>query len=215
MLVFKDAFDAAVSEVQTQADRAVRCSRARNITSLAHVNRVTFGIYSRSAVAATERAECDRESIRAVALDCMKQYVAARREFVAACRQAREQQQQQKAAVEATNLISNMQQLYAKCEEAVSATHRQCDSQLKAWQQQRSELLQAHAQSIQHLQVCVGCLVTLKSVEVLVSRDFQGRLSHEISFRQNPALLVLGMPTRCVLLTPCPAGAVVSALCCR
>jgi hypothetical protein len=84
----------------------------------------------------------------------MKQFVVARREFTAACSQAREQQLQQ--TVEESNLNSSMLQLYAKCEEAVTATHRHCDLQLKAWQQQRSELLHAHAQTIQHLQVCRG-----------------------------------------------------------
>ena len=108
----------------------------------------------RSARAAAERAECERESFRAVALDCMSQFVAARREFIAACGEAREQQQQQqKAASDATSLHSSMQQLYVQCEDVVSAAHRHCDLQLKAWQQQRSEMLQAHALTIQHLQV--------------------------------------------------------------
>jgi hypothetical protein len=83
----------------------------------------------------------------------MSQFVAARRDFIAACGEAREQQQQQKAASDATRAHNSMQQLYVQCEDVVSATHRHCDLQLKAWQQQRSEMLQAHALTIQQLQV--------------------------------------------------------------
>jgi hypothetical protein len=81
----------------------------------------------------------------------MTHYVAARREFVAACSQV--QEQQQRASDDASLTNSNAQQLYAKCEEVVAATHSHCDSQLKAWQQQRAQLLQSHAQAIQQLQV--------------------------------------------------------------
>jgi hypothetical protein len=112
---------------------------------------------NRSVRAAQEKAESDREAFRVVALDCMSQYAAARREFVAAGSAAREQQQQ--VSAEASHVRSSMEQLHAKCEEVISATHRHCDSQLKAWQQQRSQLLQAHTQSMQQLQARIHCCI--------------------------------------------------------
>jgi hypothetical protein len=111
--------------------------------------------HNRCARAAAEKAESDGESFRAVALDCMSQYVAARRQFVAACSQVQEQQQH-RASDDASPASSHLQQLYAKCDELVSTAHSHCDQQLKAWQQQRAQLSQAHAQSMQQLQACLA-----------------------------------------------------------
>jgi hypothetical protein len=138
----------------------------------------------RCARAATDKAECDRDSLRVVALECMNQYVAARREFVAACRDGGVPQQ---AASEAHTRTS-LQQLYAKCDEIVSAAYHHCDSQLKAWQQQRALLLHAHSQSIQQLQASGSSASptcpTARQLS-LTSHRAQGRLSHEISFRHR------------------------------
>jgi hypothetical protein len=138
----------------------------------------------RCARAATDKAECDRDSLRVVALECMNQYVAARREFVAACRDGGVPQQ---AASEAHTRTS-LQQLYAKCDEIVSAAYHHCDSQLKAWQQQRALLLHAHSQSIQQLQASgssASPAISPHSAAALTSHRAQGRLSHEISFRHR------------------------------
>jgi excinuclease UvrABC nuclease subunit len=96
----------------------------------------------------------------------MAQYVAARREFVAACSEGVQRQHQQQVAAERSCLNNHMKQLYAKCEEAVSASHRHCDLQMKAWQEQRSQLLQSHSQSMQQLQVWVG-FATVTSSKIL------------------------------------------------
>ena len=151
--MFKDAFDSAVAEVQAEAEKGNRCSPTCNISCACLIHE------GRCARAAQEKAESDREAFRVVALDCMSQYAAARREFIAAGSAAREQQQHQHASAEASHNCSTLEQLHIKCEEVISATYRHCDSQLKAWQQQRSQLLQAHSQSIQQLQVRINCCV--------------------------------------------------------
>jgi hypothetical protein len=45
VLVFKNAFDAAVSEVQAEADKAIRCHPANHPTLPAHLKRLMFLLF--------------------------------------------------------------------------------------------------------------------------------------------------------------------------
>jgi hypothetical protein len=204
LLDFKAAFDAASADVQDEAEKASRCEP----THACHTQQPAFlKRRNRSARAAVEKAESDRESFRIVALDCITQYVAARREFVAACSQVQEQLQQQTHDV--VPPTSTMQRFFAKCEEIVSTTHSHCDSQLKSWQQQRAQLLQAHAHSIQQLQVLLASSTSRASQRS--SHRVQAQYSQDTSFRQRLSSFCSQSHYACCV-TLCSSGSTVNAL---